>query len=95
MESLFRSLLSKGALSNMAREVMSKMKVPPFDLYFVVNQQPGTEEYDFLGMTYTPEAAQELIGKPYDGQHIHVLRMDMAHALKVMKELGIVVDVRV
>lgn len=91
----FSRLLGHIDLGKIAAEAMSKLKVPPFDLYFVVDQQPGTGEYEFLGMTYTPDAARELVGKPYDGQHIHVLKMDMSHALRVMKELGIVVDVRV
>lgn len=91
----FSKLLGHIDLGKIAADAMSKLKVPPFDLYFVVNQQPSTGEYEFLGMPYTPEAARELVGKPYDGQHTHVLRMDMAHALKIMKELGIVVDVQV
>jgi hypothetical protein len=88
-------LLGNIDLNKIAADVMSKMKIQPFDLYFVVDQQPSTGKYEFLGMTYTHEAARQLVGQQRDGQQVKILKMEMGNAVRIMKEMGLVQDVKV
>lgn len=88
-------LLGHIDLNKIAADVMLKMKIQPFDLYFVVDQQPGTGEYELLGLAYSPVSAREIVGKPADGQHIKVLRMEMGNAIRIMEGMGLLHNVRV
>jgi hypothetical protein len=88
-------LLGHLDLGKIAADTMSQLKVPPFDLYFVVDQQPSTGRYEFLGMTYTHEAARQLVGQHGDGQQVKILKMEMGNAVRIMKEMGLVQDVKV
>jgi len=88
-------LLGHIDLNKIAADLMMKMKIQPFDLYFVVNQQPGTEEYELLGLAYSAASAREIVGKPGDGQHVKVLKMEMGNAIRIMEGMGLVQNVRV
>lgn len=82
-------LLGKLDLDELAADFMSRLKIQPFDLYFIVLQEPGAGDYEILGMAYSRESAQELkveSQRKHRAGTVKALCLDIAKLLKVIEQ---------
>lgn len=74
-------------LDRIVSEFMEKLKVGPFDMFFVVCKDPGSEEYEVLGLAYSLRAARE-IKKEHAAVDPQIFCFDLGKIVKLVEGLG-------
>ncbi|KKM06122.1 hypothetical protein LCGC14_1747240, partial [marine sediment metagenome] len=59
------------------------------EMYFVVDQQPDCDGYDFLGMAYSMKSAVAIMAEA-NAYSPEILKLDIAKLVPLAKELGFV-----
>lgn len=77
----------------LAKNFMQKMKVGPFEMYFVVAKYLNYEHYEMLGMAYAEGAAKAIEKENrsdiLNGEgSIKILRLDLGRLLKIVEDMG-------
>ena len=80
-------LVHKLDLDKLIVEFMEKLKIGPIDMYFVIKRQPGTEEYEILGLAYSLRAAQE-IKQEHRAVDSKIFCFDLGKLVKLVEGLG-------
>ena len=78
-------------LDEVTKDVLSRLVVTDLDLYFVVDQQPGRDVYEFVGMAYNREAAETLLQEVEGSTHVYdgkILRVDLGMLLTLAERAG-------
>jgi hypothetical protein len=89
LESMIEKAMEHIDMEEITAQVMEDLKITDFEMYFVVDQQPDCEEYDFLGMAYSMKSAVAIMteASTYSPE---VLKLDIAKLVPLAKELGFV-----
>jgi hypothetical protein len=91
MNQLIEKLLKHLDIEELVQDIMSKLVLKDFDMYFVVDQQPDVEDYDFLGMAYSLKAARGLLEERESNGHIYegkIFRFDMGKLVTLVEKFG-------
>ena len=90
LESLVERAMEHIDMEEITAQVMSDLKITDFEMYFVVDAQPGGEEYDFLGMAYSLKSAVAIKEEANNAYHPEILKLDIAKLVPLAKKLGFV-----
>lgn len=78
-------------LEKIAADFMEKLKIKPFDMYFVVKRDPSIEEYEILGMAYSERSARSIHSEHAPrtkASDVKILRLDIGHLLTLVEKMG-------
>lgn len=86
-------LVQRLDLEKLAADFMEKLKIKPFDMYFVVKKDPGQDGYELLGMAYSESSAAEMRDSQEEAfgtaaGEIEILQLDIAKLLQIVEQLG-------
>ena len=96
IETLIEKAMEHIDMEAIAADVMKDLKINELELYFIVDKPPGTDDYEFLGMTYSLPAAREMVsGLKHPPYAASILKLDLGKllALFAKMDLGIVEEV--
>ncbi|KKN13911.1 hypothetical protein LCGC14_1001450 [marine sediment metagenome] len=70
-------------------DVMKDLQILDLEMYFVVDQQPDCDGYDFLGMAYSMKSAVAIMTEA-NTYAPEILKLDIAKLVPLAKKLGFV-----
>ncbi len=88
---LLEQLLEHLNLETIVTEVMKDLKITDLDIYFVVDKQPDSEEYELLGMAYSMKSASKVLEEQNRRRHTwepEILKLDMSKLIAMIKAVG-------
>ena len=88
MNALIERALQSIDLEAITREVFRKLVIKNLDMYFVVYRLPDCEEYNFVGMAYSKQAAKTLWLENSKKYPCKVLKFDMGKLVTLVEKLG-------
>ena len=89
-------LIGKLDLDKLAVDFMERMKIQPFDLYFVILQMPDCSDYEVLGMAYSKETAREIkleAQRTHRTGEVRALCLDIGKLIKVVEQFQVAYDI--
>ncbi len=89
IETLIERAMAHIDMEEITAEVMKDLKITDFEMYFVVDQQPDCDGYDFLGMAYSMKSAVELMAEA-TAYNPEILKLDIAKLVPLAKQMGFV-----
>ena len=90
LERLVERAMEHIDMEEITAQVMADLKITDFEMYFVVDCQPGSEEYDFLGMAYSKKSAEAIKEEATTARSPEILKLNIAKLIPLAKELGFV-----
>jgi hypothetical protein len=83
-------LARKLNLDEVVEDVIHRLKLHSLDLYFVVEHFQDSEDYEWVGLAYSREAAKEIRGRR---KNMKILKLDVGKLLTLAEKAGGVEDV--
>jgi len=93
IEKLIERILEHIDVTEIVREVMANLTIQNLDLYFVVQQLPDSENYDFIGMAYSRQSADTLALENSKAFPCKIIRFDMGKLVALVERLGAAKDI--
>lgn len=94
LEDLIERIMQHIDIEAIAAEVMPTLKIEGLDVHFVVQPLPDSDNYDFIGLAYGREAAEELWLEHSKKHPCKIFRLDMGKLVELIEKLGGVEEVR-
>ncbi len=96
LESLIEKAMEHIDMESLAREVMGRLVLKDLELFLVVRKFQGSDEADFVGVTYGEEAGAKLAKEEGSDHHpCTLLRIDMGKLTTMAENAGIAEEVYV
>jgi hypothetical protein len=91
LEDMIEKALEHIDMEQITAEVMADLKITDLEIYFVVEKPDGQDDYEFVGMAYSEDAACQLREDHTDRE---ILKLDMMKMVPLAKQMGFVEVVR-
>lgn len=94
MKGLIERAIKAVDIEQVTKDFLETLTVKDLELYFVVRQLPDVEDYEFVGLAYSEQAAGVLWLESAKGYPCKILRLDIGKALTLAEKRGLVENIQ-